>query len=89
MCPRPCLGSRHGPQKLLPCPRFSPVRAGPPADRVKGMDLTRGLRRTEYTLFLAAVLLVPAGAAIGSWWLVGAGAWALIAGGVIEMIYRP
>ncbi|MFD4017095.1 hypothetical protein [Streptomyces sindenensis] len=53
------------------------------------MDLTRGLRRTEYTLFLTAVLLVAAGAASGSWWLIGFGAWALIAGGVIEMIYRP
>lgn len=56
---------------------------------MKGPDLTRGLRRTEYTLFLAAVLLLAAGAASESWWLLGMGAWVLITGGLIEMIYRP
>lgn len=65
------------------------MRAGPAADRVKDTDLTRGVRRTEYALFLAAVLLIPAGAVSDSWWLIGVGAWALIAGGVIEMLYRP
>lgn len=63
--------------------------ADPAADRVKGTDLTRGLRRTEYTLFLAAVLLIAAGAVSDVWWVIGVGAWALIAGGAIEMIYRP
>ncbi|MEU7329240.1 hypothetical protein [Streptomyces parvus] len=56
---------------------------------MKGTDLTRGLRRTEYGLFLAAVVLIAAGVAGGLWWLIGVGAWALIGGGAIEMIYRP
>ncbi|MET9766704.1 hypothetical protein [Streptomyces sp. NPDC006415] len=56
---------------------------------MKGLDFTRKLRRTEYTLFLAAVLLIAAGAAGDSWWLISVGAWALIAGGLIEKIYRP
>jgi general stress protein CsbA len=56
---------------------------------VKGPDFSRGLRHTEYSLILAAVLLLAAGAVSDSWWLLGVGAWALIAGGLIEMIYRP
>ncbi|MEU0100311.1 hypothetical protein [Streptomyces sp. NPDC006267] len=56
---------------------------------MNGPDFARGLRRTEYSLFLASVLLLAAGAASGSWWLVGVGVWALIAGGLIDMVYRP
>ncbi|MEU3899170.1 hypothetical protein [Streptomyces sp. NPDC045251] len=47
------------------------------------------MRRTEYTLFLAAALLGTAGALSDRLWLLGIGAWALIAAGLIEMIYRP
>ncbi|XMN11757.1 hypothetical protein ACK8N7_37925 (plasmid) [Streptomyces griseobrunneus] len=52
-------------------------------------NFARDLRRTEYILVLAAVVLIAAGAAGESWWLLGAGVWALIAGGLIEVIYRP
>ncbi|MDK1348107.1 hypothetical protein QNO09_33475 [Streptomyces sp. 378] len=47
------------------------------------------MRRIEYALFLAAPVLVTAGAFSGLLWLIGIGAWALIAAGPIEMIYRP
>ncbi|MFH9571872.1 hypothetical protein [Streptomyces sp. NPDC017230] len=47
------------------------------------------MRRIEYTLFLAAVLLGIAGVISDTLWLLGVGAWALIAAGLIEMIYRP
>ncbi|WP_107470955.1 hypothetical protein [Streptomyces sp. WZ.A104] len=68
---------------------FAPARTRHPGGREKGPDFTRGLQRTEYTLFLAAVVLITAGAVSDSWWLIGSGAWALIAAGLIEMIYRP
>ncbi|MER7897463.1 hypothetical protein ABTX62_15420 [Streptomyces sp. NPDC096046] len=47
------------------------------------------MRRIEYTLFLAAALLGTAGVISDTFWLLGIGAWALIAAGLIEMIYRP
>ncbi|WP_193776095.1 hypothetical protein [Streptomyces sp. E2N166] len=47
------------------------------------------MRRTEYTLFLAATLLVTAGVFSDTLWLLGIGAWALIAACLIEAIYRP
>ncbi|MFF0203194.1 hypothetical protein [Streptomyces sp. NPDC005017] len=47
------------------------------------------MRRIEYALLLAAVPLVVTGALTDSLWLLGIGAWALIAAGLIEMIYRP
>lgn len=56
---------------------------------MKGSDLGRGLRRIEYALALAAVVLAAAGALSGTLWLLGIGAWALIAAALIEMIYRP
>ncbi|WP_432034997.1 hypothetical protein [Streptomyces cucumeris] len=43
----------------------------------------RDLRRIEYAL------LVTVGALTDLLWLLGIGAWALIAAGLIEMIYRP
>lgn len=68
---------------------FAWARARHSGGREKGPGFTRGLQRTEYVLFLAAVLLITAGAVSDSWWLIGGGAWALIAAGLIEMIYRP
>lgn len=47
------------------------------------------MRRIEYALFLAAVVLVIVGALSSALWLLGVGVWALIAAGLIEMIYRP
>ncbi|MGW0645859.1 hypothetical protein [Streptomyces badius] len=78
---RPRRGTRPHP--------FAPARTRRPGGRDEGPDFTLGLRRTEYTLFLAAVLLIAAGAVSDSWWLIGGGAWALIAGALIEVIYRP
>ncbi|MFD9042707.1 hypothetical protein [Streptomyces bottropensis] len=51
-------------------------------------DLYRGLRRIQYALFLLVAALGTAGVLTESLWLLGA-AWALIAAGLIEMIYRP
>ncbi|MEU2763687.1 MULTISPECIES: hypothetical protein [unclassified Streptomyces] len=56
---------------------------------MRDTDFTQGLRHAEYTLLVAAVILIAAGAAGDLWWLIGVGAWALIAGGAIEMIFRP
>lgn len=53
---------------------------------MRGTDFTQRLRHTEYTVLVAAVILIAAGAAGDLWWLIGVGAWALIAGGAIEMI---
>lgn len=50
---------------------------------------TQDLRRIKYALFLAAVVLVTAGGLTDTLWLLGIGAWALIAAGLIDMIYRP
>lgn len=78
---RPRRGTRPHP--------FSRAHARRPGGRDKAPEFTRGLRHTEYALFLGAVLLIGAGAASNSWWLIGGGAWALVAAGLIEMIYRP
>jgi len=78
---RPRRGTRPHP--------VAPARTQHSGSREKGPGFTRGLKRTEYNLFLAAVLLIAAGAVSDSWWLIGGGAWALIAAGLIEMIYRP
>jgi hypothetical protein len=56
---------------------------------VKKPGPVRDLRRIEYALFLAAVALVTAGVLKDMLWLLGIGAWALIAAALIEMIYRP
>ncbi|MCT7353071.1 hypothetical protein N4P33_12925 [Streptomyces sp. 15-116A] len=37
----------------------------------------------------AAFTLVTAGIVADWWWLVGIGAWVLIAAGLLEMVYRP
>ncbi|MFE0582548.1 hypothetical protein [Streptomyces sp. NPDC058874] len=49
----------------------------------------RDLRRIEYALLVAAAVLVTVGALTDLLWLLGIGACALIAAGLIEMIYRP
>ncbi|GAA3305781.1 hypothetical protein [Streptomyces cinereospinus] len=54
-----------------------------------GLGRARDMRRIEHGLFLAAGVLVIAGALSDSLWVLGVGAWALIAAGLIEMIYRP
>ncbi|SFN69181.1 hypothetical protein SAMN04487980_102882 [Streptomyces sp. cf124] len=52
-------------------------------------DPYRRLRRTQYVLFLLMAALGTAGGITESLWLLGLAAWALIAAGLIEMIYRP
>jgi hypothetical protein len=49
----------------------------------------RGLRRIQLGLFLLMAALLTAGFLTASMWLLGLGAWALIAVGLIEMVYRP
>jgi hypothetical protein len=52
-------------------------------------DPYRRLRRTQSVLFLLMAALGTAGGITESLWLLGLAAWALIAAGLIEMIYRP
>lgn len=40
-------------------------------------------------LMMGSGVLVSAGALAEWWWLMGIGAWMLIAAGLLEMIYRP
>ncbi len=56
---------------------------------MKGPAFDHGVRRAEYTLFLAGALPGAAGAFSDTLWLLGIGAWALIAAGLMEMIYQP
>lgn len=56
---------------------------------MKGPAFDHDIRRIEYALFLAAGLLGTAGVFSDTLWLLSVGAWALIAAGLIEMIYRP
>lgn len=49
----------------------------------------RGMRRLFHVLLLTAVALVVVGVLTEALWLLGIGAWVLIAAGLLEMIYRP
>ncbi|WP_167367951.1 hypothetical protein [Streptomyces agglomeratus] len=49
----------------------------------------RGMRRIVVGLALSAVALAVAGGLADWLWLMGIGAWALIAAFLIELIYRP
>lgn len=48
-----------------------------------------GMRSRIISLMIGSVVLVTAGALADWWWLIGVGAWMLIAAGLLEMIYRP
>ncbi|MBJ6635265.1 hypothetical protein ACFWJE_12710 [Streptomyces griseoincarnatus] len=48
-----------------------------------------GMRSRIVGLTSASVVLIAGGALADSMWLIGVGAWALIAAGLLEMIYRP
>jgi hypothetical protein len=52
-------------------------------------DPDRRIRHTQYGLLLLMAALGTAGVLTESMWLLGLAAWALIAAGLIEMIYRP
>ncbi|GAA2674239.1 hypothetical protein GCM10010400_40520 [Streptomyces aculeolatus] len=45
--------------------------------------------RVEWGLGLLAVVLAVTGILTETVWVLGVGAWTLIAAGLIEMIYRP
>jgi hypothetical protein len=47
------------------------------------------MRSRIVSLMTGAVVLVTAGALADWWWLIGIGAWMLIAAGLLEMIVRP
>ncbi|MFF9870476.1 hypothetical protein ACF1G0_34755 [Streptomyces sp. NPDC013953] len=48
-----------------------------------------GMRSRIISLMIGSAILVTAGALAHWWWLIGIGAWMLIAACLIEMIYRP
>ncbi|MFB8245796.1 hypothetical protein ACFC5X_12200 [Streptomyces sp. NPDC055952] len=48
-----------------------------------------GMRSRITILMSGSVVLVTVGFITDWWWLIGIGAWMLIAAGLIEMIYRP
>ncbi|MCT7353060.1 hypothetical protein N4P33_12870 [Streptomyces sp. 15-116A] len=48
-----------------------------------------GMRSRIVTLVIGSAVLVTGGALADSIWLIGIGAWLLIAAGLLEMIYRP
>ncbi|GHH45482.1 hypothetical protein [Streptomyces candidus] len=53
------------------------------------MKVIPELRRVVAALLVAAATLVVAGVLADMIWLIGCGAWALIAAGLIEVTYRP
>ena len=48
-----------------------------------------GMRSRVTLLMGGSAALVTVGVITDWWWLIGIGAWMLIAAGLIEMIYRP
>ncbi|MFB8758851.1 hypothetical protein [Streptomyces nigra] len=48
-----------------------------------------GMRSRVNILMGGSVAFVTVGVISDWWWLIGIGAWILIAAGLIEMIYRP
>ncbi|MEU2989323.1 hypothetical protein ACPCAJ_07410 [Streptomyces griseoincarnatus] len=48
-----------------------------------------GMRSRIVGLTSGSVVLIAGGALADSTWLIGVGAWTLIAAGLLEMIYRP
>ncbi|MEU6707836.1 hypothetical protein [Streptomyces wuyuanensis] len=49
----------------------------------------RGIRRTVRVLAVAGLILIAAGAFLGTMWLLGIGVWAMITAIGIELVYRP
>lgn len=48
-----------------------------------------GMRSRIVSLMIGSVVLITGGALADWMWLIGIGAWLLIAAGLLEMIYRP
>ncbi|MGJ5805303.1 hypothetical protein ACSCB1_40360 [Streptomyces europaeiscabiei] len=80
----PCTPPGH---RRVPCAQGRPDRAR----GYSGMKPFRGwgMRSGIVSLMIGAAVLVTAGALADWWWLIGIGAWMLIAAGLLEMIYRP
>ncbi|MFD9030309.1 hypothetical protein ACFVZW_03940 [Streptomyces sp. NPDC059567] len=53
------------------------------------LPVDRRVRRMSMALAVAAVLLSALGAVGDSMWLMGAGAWLLIAAILLDLVYRP
>ncbi|WP_157856490.1 MULTISPECIES: hypothetical protein [Streptomyces] len=53
------------------------------------MPSDRSVRRHSIALVGGACLASPLGLALDSMWLLGAGAWQLIAAILLELVYRP
>ncbi|MCC9156354.1 hypothetical protein LZP81_16095 [Streptomyces parvulus] len=49
----------------------------------------RGMKRLFYALLLAAAAVFAAGLLTDALWLLGIGAWTLIAALLVELVYRP
>ncbi|MFE5513076.1 hypothetical protein ACFQ9J_21330 [Streptomyces sp. NPDC056529] len=49
----------------------------------------RSMRRRSVTLAVGALLLGSLGVTAGSVWVLGVGAWLLIAAVILELVYRP
>ncbi|MER6120761.1 hypothetical protein [Streptomyces sp. A0642] len=54
-----------------------------------GSHARDGMRRIQHALLTFTIVLGTAGALTEVIWPLGPAAWALIAAGLIEMIYRP
>ncbi len=66
-----------------------PFYGRPMSKSVGRMSADRSMRRCSVTLALGALLLGALGVAAGSVWVLGAGAWLLIAAVLLELVYRP
>ncbi|MEW1906583.1 MULTISPECIES: hypothetical protein [unclassified Streptomyces] len=53
------------------------------------MSADRSMRRCSVALALGALLLGALGVTAGSVWVLGVGAWLLIAAVLLELVYRP
>ncbi|MFB7655209.1 MULTISPECIES: hypothetical protein [unclassified Streptomyces] len=49
----------------------------------------RGMKRLFYALLLAAATVFAVGLLTDALWLLGIGAWTLIAALLVELVYRP
>ncbi|MFE5833435.1 hypothetical protein ACFQ67_23100 [Streptomyces sp. NPDC056488] len=53
------------------------------------MSADRSMRRRSVTLAFGALLLGALGVTAGNVWVLGVGAWLLIAAVLVELVYRP
>lgn len=56
---------------------------------MKAAGNDRGVRLAIYALSLAGAILIVYGFLIDAGWLIGIGGWMVIAGVIVELLYRP